>query len=209
MKAKRLMSEVAGVMADVLVHQRARWGRCSRINASSRAGGRPRWSRRSRAGAGAFATIGTSRRTRSEPSRRASDLVVAPWQSEVQDFDYGARPRVWIELKQRATWWGMTPGATAKAFGSDLEKWKGVTGEGEVVLVCQISLHDGTESETLPASWQEELDSLAKQYEHATMPRIVGYEIAPSRRDVRTGGTASEQRVRWARFDAFVVNRGW
>jgi len=37
-------------------------------------------------------------------------------EKSLNDFDYKERPRVWIELKERGTWWGVKPGGAAKAF---------------------------------------------------------------------------------------------
>jgi hypothetical protein len=132
-----------------------------------------------------------------------ADLVVAGMNEKFDDFDYKTTPRVWIELKERGTWWGVTPGLAAKAFGtsnngirSDLEKWKDVRGRGDVVLVCQITMHDGTYKEGLPESWTKQLDDIAGQYDRAVPARCVGFEIA------------GKDRVRWTRFDAFMVNPG-
>jgi hypothetical protein len=128
--------------------------------------------------------------------------VVARVNGKLDDFDYQAKPRLWIELKERGTWWGAGNADAAKAFGtanhgiwSDLEKWESVTDKGESVLVCQVTMHDGSYNERMPASWRAQFDQIAQKYEHA-IERCVGYEIA------------GEDKVRWARFDACIVNRG-
>lgn len=213
MKAAELMSGVVGVMADVLVHQRARWGALLGHRRqyegwwkAEMAQALESWSWREDQLETPHYVLAEAKPADFgvEAGPASADLVVARMAPDFEDFDYAARPRVWIELKERGTWWGETPGAAAKAFGtankglwSDLEKWKGVTGEGEVVLVCQVTVHDGSYTERLPASWQEQLDRVIEQHEHAIAPRTVGYELA------------GEDKVRWARFDAFVVNRGW
>ena len=85
-------------------------------------------------------------------------------------------------------------------LASDLDKWKDVKGDGEVVLVCQITMHDGTYDESLPETWQSQFDEIAK--EHKRISRSVGYEIPGT--DEKSG----KDRVRWAHFDAFIVNPG-
>ena len=212
MKASDLMAGVAEVMADVLVHQRARWGallghqrqyegwwkaemalaleswtwRADQLSC-------PMYVRPEAKTADFFLDNGPS----------SADLLIAPVNKELTDFDYKARPRVWVELKERGTWWGTSPGYAAKAFGtanngllSDLEKWQGVRSQGDVVLVCQITMHDGTYEDRLPQSWHEQLANIALQHDRAIEPRCVGYELA------------GENRVRWTRFDAFIANCG-
>ena len=210
-KANELMFDVANVMADVLVHQRARWG--------SLLGHQRQYEGWWKAEMALALESWTWREDRQawpvyvQPEAKPAafdlagpatvDLVVARVNSALNDFDYRARPRVWIELKERGTWWGTSAGDAAKAFGtankgllSDLEKWKGVKAEGEVVLVCQVTMHDGTYKDRLPQTWKDQLAIVAKQYERV-VERCVGFEIA------------GQDRVRWTRFDAFIVNRGW
>lgn len=217
MKAAGLTSSVVNVMADVLVHQRARWGTLLGHQRQYEGWWKAEMAQALESWTWRVDRLGWPMDVRAEAKPvdfdlasgpPSADLVVARMRDDLKDFDYKARPRVWIELKERGTWWGTSAGAAAKAFGtanngllSDLEKWSGVTGDGEVVLVCQITSHDGSYTDRLPPeTWRKQLDDIASRYERA-IERCVGYEIA--------GQIDGHDRVRWARFDAFIVNRGW
>lgn len=207
MKAAELTKEVVAVMSDVLVHQRLRWGYLLGHQRqyegwwkAEMAAALESWSWR--------ADLQDSPvwvRAEMKPAKfgvrggpPSSDLVVARVNETFTDFDYTTRPRVWIELKERGTWWGNA----AKALGtannglySDLEKWSKVTDAGEVVLICQITSHDGSYRERLPTDWSDQLDEIAKKHERAMTPRSVGFELPGS------------DCIRWARLDAFLLNQ--
>jgi hypothetical protein len=213
---RELLARVVNVMADVLVHQRPRWGALLGHQRQYEGWWKAEmalaiesWSwREDQKDWPAYVWPEAKPKavgfTGAPPT---ADLMVGRMNDTYTEFDTDARPRLWIELKERSTWWGTTPGRAAKAFGTgnngiqhDLEKWHGVKGRGEVVVVSQVSTHDGTYQECFPKSWLDELDDIASKYERAIEPRCVGYEIAG--RDETTG----RDRVRWARFDAFVLS---
>jgi hypothetical protein len=213
MQAKQLMREVATVMADVLVHQRPRWGTLLAHQRqyegwwkAEMALALESWAWRADLQAHPMDVLPEAKPCdfgldNAPPS---ADLLIAPVNGELNDFDYAKTPRVWLELKERGTWWGTKKGHAAKAFGtansglwSDLHKWKTVAGRsGEVVLACQITSHVGTYSDRLPDTWLKELEAIGAEYEHAIDPRCVGSELPG--KDV----------VRWTRFDSFVISAG-
>jgi hypothetical protein len=144
METRELMNEVVAVMADVLVHQRARWGALLAHQRQYEG-----WWKAEMALALESWTWRADRQTKPmyvlpeakprdfeiDDGPSSADLLVAPVNKSLNDFDYKARPRVWIELKERGTWWGVKPGGAAKAFGtanhglwSDIEKWQNVKG---------------------------------------------------------------------------------
>jgi hypothetical protein len=105
-------------------------------------------------------------------------LVIAQRDADTGKADLTNGPRVWVELKERGTWWGNP----AKAFGeannglrSDLKKWTGAAWtDRDVVAACQIISHRGLPSEPLPKSWREELDAIAVTNPRCLPTRSVG-----------------------------------
>jgi hypothetical protein len=81
---------------------------------------------------------------------------------------------VWIEIKERGTWWGNPWKALCeegRGLSTDIEKWSAVKWEdGDIVLACQIVAHDAEEGcrDALPDTWQAVLDKI-----HAEHPRFV------------------------------------
>lgn len=211
MKAEDLLNDVVHVMADVLVHQRARWGALLGHQRQYEGWWKAEmalaiesWSwRADKLAEPVYVRPETKPRDFGlDQAPPQADLVVARMKSDFSDFDYKAKPRLWIELKERGTWWGETEGYAKKAFGTannglraDLTKWSGVKESGNAVIVCQVTTHDGTYENQLPKSWAAQFDEIARDYARALKPRCVGYELK---------GDA----VRWTRFDAFIVSRG-
>lgn len=211
MNAAELLTEVCRVMADVLVHHRARWGHLLGHQRqyegwwkAEMAQALESWTWRADLWESSIGVLPEAkpRDFGIDAGPPTADLLVTRWDTNSKRFDTTARPRVWIELKERGTWWGETGGAAAKAFGiandgllSDLAKWERVKESGEVVLACQLTTHDGSYDERLPRAWQEQFDAIATRCDRA-IERTVGFPIA------------GVDQVRWARFDAFIVNRG-
>ncbi|SET18092.1 hypothetical protein [Stigmatella erecta] len=97
-------------------------------------------------------------------SAQAMDLLVAPWRDEAIVKDKG--PRVWIEIKTRAWWWG----PASKAFGSvngglahDLTKWSELQwGSDDIGIAAQLVINEGAKGEFFPPGWEKALDAFAK-----------------------------------------------
>jgi hypothetical protein len=131
-----------------------------------------------------------------------ADLVVAPWSEEISGVSKTAHPRVWVELKTRATWW---EGGPAKAFGaangglvSDIEKWRSLDSAGDAVLISHITSHDGPWGEPLPKTWREELERVGAPFTPAMPALEIAFEI-PGK---------DQPRYRWTRMDCLLVHGG-
>lgn len=211
MQAGKLMREVVTVAADVLVHQRARWGALLAHQRQYEGWWKAEialalesWTWRADRLANPMDILSEAkpRDFGIKDGPPSADLLVAPVNKMLNDFDYTARPRVWIELKERGTWWGTKAGRAAKAFGtannglwSDLKKWQNVKGRGEIVLACQITSHVGTYNDRLPETWRKELEDIAAKFDHV-MKRCVGSELP------------GDGVVRWTWLDCFAINLG-
>jgi hypothetical protein len=127
----------------------------------------------------------------------AVDLVVAPWDNKQGKILFDQQPRTWIELKERGTWWGDPAKALGKAnhgLWTDLEKWANIKWKNDdVVVACQITVHDGSRSESIPDNWEKAFEQVAKKYPRYLKPCIVGYPL-------------KENHIRWARIDCFTIH---
>jgi hypothetical protein len=68
------------------------------------------------------------------------DVLVGRWSQEAQSL-INEPPMVWIELKERATWWGNPWKALCedgRSLGHDLAKWRAAAWRpGDIVLACR------------------------------------------------------------------------
>ncbi len=208
---EELRDEVVAVLQGTVLHQRARWGALLGHQRQFEgwwkaefAAALEAWTWSSRVPDPGFGVL-------VEPKprdfgavdgdcREAADLAIAPWGDD-QAVGYERRPRLWIEIKTRATWWGSTTSAVGKALGgfrSDLAKWEAL--RGDPVLVCHLVSHDGTYRNRLPPEWTAALDELRKERQPRWYwpgdPFTVGIEAA-------VGGKV---RHRWIRMDCVIVN---
>lgn len=205
--AAKLASEVQSVMSQVLVHQRQRWA-----TAVGHQRGYEAWWKVE------FATALESWCWRSAdrgfgvlPEAKLSafgltggqavDLLVAPWNAAGGSVRSDEYPRVWIELKERGTWWG----GPAKAFAAanhglllDFEKLEGQSwGEDEVAIACQIVTHDGTADDRIPTDWLEALRGFETKRRRMAHEAAVGFPLGRDAEGV--------PRVRWASLFFFHV----
>ena len=140
---------------------------------------------------------------------QAPDILVAPWSDENNCMDYESGPRVWIEIKERGTWWNNA----AKGYGEgnhglrhDLAKWDESTWspQDDIVLVCQITAHESEWTramEPFPKDWIDVLEDIATTHPRYVPSRTVAY---PCWGDPTQHGSA--RWVRWARMDFFTIH---
>lgn len=184
--ARELATAVLTTMQDVLVHQRGRWA-----NLLAHQHQVEGWWKAE------FALALESwcwRQDHPEPvwvfsevkprdhgigtGRDSVDLMVARW-SESERRVQREPPRIWIEIKERGTWWG----SPAKAFGdanaglrSDLAKWREANWlPGDTVLACQIIAHDADANASchLPENWSTALNTIAEEFPRYVPTRSV------------------------------------
>jgi hypothetical protein len=132
----------------------------------------------------------------------AADILIAPWSDEDNKISLIETPRIWIELKTRATWWGESKGSVAKAFGEsngglkhDIKKWHSFQEVGNGVIVCHITSHKGSWNDTLPETWKAELDDITNKY-GLVPPITVGFPIPDK----------GKEKYYWTRMDCFLVS---
>jgi hypothetical protein len=215
---EELQEEVVAVLQGTVLHQRARWGALLGHQRQFEgwwkaefAAALEAWTWSSRVPDPGFCVLVEPKprdfRAVDGDCREAADLAIAPWGDDGQDVSEGQgtrdgqRPRLWIELKTRATWWGSTTSAVGKALGgfrSDLVKWEAL--RGDPVLVCHLVTHDGTYRNRLPPEWAAALPELREEeqprWHWPGEPFTVGIEAA-------VGGRL---RHRWTRMDCVIVN---
>ncbi|WP_248345788.1 hypothetical protein [Anaeromyxobacter paludicola] len=207
MTAAKLATEVQSIMSQVLVHQRQRWA-----TAVAHQRGYEAWWKVE------FATALESWCWRADDSGfgvlpearfsdfglrtdQAADILVAPWNSKEGSIRRDEYPRVWVELKERGTWWG----GPAKAFGpankgllSDFEKLETQAwSDDEVAIACQIVTHDGTIDERLPRSWLDALNGFEMKHRRMAHHAAVGFPLGRDAEGV--------PRVRWTSLYFFQV----
>jgi hypothetical protein len=139
---KQLCQAILTTMQDALVHQRERWGSvCS--NEHDYEGW---WKAELRRALESWCWqlghpgVDTWVLTEAKPrdhckfvtSSESVDLVVGEWSGQAL-----TTPRIWIELKQRGTWWGGGPKKALDGFVSDLHKWEQLVGP-KMILLSQV-----------------------------------------------------------------------
>lgn len=163
--SSELTRGVLTTMQGVLVHQRARWGAlmghqhqyegwwkaefrlaleswCWRSDLPE-----PTWVQSEKKPSNYW--VGTT--------RESVDLLVGRWSEERAEILPG--PRVWIEIKERGTWWGDARkglGASNGGLRSDLMKWRDTRwADDDVVIACHVLSHDATRgiSTPIPPAW--------------------------------------------------------
>jgi hypothetical protein len=171
-------------MQDTLVHQRERWGSvCS--NEHDYEGWWKAELRRALESwcwqlghPGSDAWVLTEVKPREYDlgtSAESVDLVVGEWSDQKAKL---VPPRIWIELKERGTWWGGGPKKALAGFVSDLQKWQDVAWAPEDIVVAGlIILHDAEQDSliALPEDWSKELAATAKQFPMVINSRSVCY----------------------------------
>ena len=209
-EATWLADEVLGVLQDMLVHQRHKWGPLMGHGRHYEGW----WKAEAALALESWAwrqdlPINFGVLPEAKPKNvgfgddgAAADLLVAPFRNG--RVDVTATPRVWIELKERHTWWGNVNkalGASNAGLEKDLHKWdgKGIGwGDEDIVVACHITTHEGcatNDEDPFPEPWQEGLDQHPRyQSERINdLPRIVGYPLG-------------DDRVRWARMDFYQIH---
>lgn len=215
MKTETLVKHVVEVMQGVVLHQRPRWGILLESERQYEGWWKAEmmmalegwtWSKGViEKGLG----VGVEMKPKQlglHWSGRLVDLYVGPWGEKGPFQCDHESPRVWIELKTRATWWR---GGVAKALAGlkkDLEKWAGLATEGETVLVCQITTHNGHETEHLPKHWEKGLDEIPKRHKRLHKP----FSVALPLHTYASRKTAKRKdwepaTMRWVRLDCFLV----
>lgn len=134
--ATRLAEHVANVLHNVLIHQRSRLGTLLGHNSQYEGWWKAEFALALESWCWQFnlpyfwcATEPKPKNAGIGNSDKSTDLVVAPGSQRKMNLKAG--PRVWIEIKERGTWWD---GNANKALGtanrgllSDLTKWNDVT----------------------------------------------------------------------------------
>ena len=134
--------------------------------------------------------------------KQSIDLLVARW-CEQTDCVHAEPPRLWIEIKERGTWWGDPRKALCQESGSvacDIEKWRQAPWKpADVVVACQIVAHDAEENnyEPLPQNWRTVLDEI-----HAGAPRFLPTRSVQYRSFSPTSGALIN---RFATIDFFTI----
>lgn len=213
---KALSAQVADVLEGVLLHQRQRWGTLLGHQRGYEgwwkaecAAALENWCWRQ--GPVTYGVLPEAKPVDFGLSlERPVDLLVAPWDDEARELKPAGGPRVWIELKERGTWWGNGP---AKAFGtgnhgllSDLaklssEKWAA----DESALACQIVSHVGTQAETIDPGWLKALESYSTpQHKLVRHTRAVGFPLPGAAREVFSE-TRRTRPVLWASMFIYEV----
>lgn len=205
--ARRLAKHVANVLQGTILHQRPRWGPLLGHKSQYEGWWKAEFALALENWCWQFNLPYFWCKTEPQPrdvgigdqkSKKSTDLVVAPGSSS--GIDINAGPRVWVEIKERGTWW---QGNVNKGLGTandgllkELSKWKDQSFQDfDAVLACHIVTHDGTNDEHLPRGWLEKLEEIAERHERLMEPHIVGFPL-------------SEKAVRWARMDLFVIHMG-
>ena len=219
-----LANEVLDVLGQVLLHKRSVWGTFGRRKHHFEAWWQLEmalaleawcWSSRAELGYQALVEQSAARIRRAGTRRRENihkrfDLVVVPELEGEDKPDFKSGPRVWVELKERATWWDRADRAMLQPTNSllaDVHKWRAIDwSDDDVVLVCQVLLWEAPYDESLDSEWLDALAEVARRGECKRVPGgaepviEVGYPI-PER------AAASEvYNVQWARLDAFQVH---
>jgi hypothetical protein len=187
LSAVGLAGRAFNVMQDVLIHQRSRWAHLL-LHRHQYEGW---WKAELRSALDGWCcqipsmgSVGVLSEVKPKSygvgnTNHSFDLVIGLKNPKTGAVDLGFGPRIWIELKERGTWWG---GNAAKAFGegnsgvrTDLKKWRaGLWSADDVLAACQIITHRGNALEILPAEWKRELDSIAKTNPRCVPTRSVG-----------------------------------
>jgi hypothetical protein len=182
----RLALAVLGTLQDVLVHQRSRWAAlfahhhqyegwwkaefalaleswCWRMDLPE-----PTW---------VLSEVKPRDHGVGE-SKRSMDILVGRWLEDEQIVSRD-HARVWLELKERGTWWGDPWKALCeekRSVCADIDKWKDAPWQGvDVVVACQIISHDASAGslETLPPDWREVLEEIDRKFPRLLPPRSV------------------------------------
>jgi hypothetical protein len=118
-------------------------------------------------------------------SRESIDLLVAPWDENSRCMR--KEPRVWIEIKERATWWG-DPWKALNGLEVDLAKWSDAEWQqNDFVVACQILLHDSEPISSCPApeDWRRVLNELTRGFRPFLGTRSVCYPCySPEKKSV-------------------------
>lgn len=186
--ASRLAQAVLAQLQDVLVHQRARWaalfGHQHQYEGWWKAEfaiALESWCWRLDLPATTWVLTEVKPRDHGVgEGKQSMDILVGCW-DDGQKRICPDSPRVWIEIKERGTWWAGGPRKAlceeGRSFGGDLEKWKHVRWEQEDVVVAgQIISHDapGGSQEPLPETWRHVLDEIGQRFPRFVPTRSVG-----------------------------------
>jgi|GEM_PF-4655077 len=181
-----LRDEVINVLKGVLIHQRQRWSVLLRHQRQREAWWKAEfamaleswaWSIDSANNSNAEIKNGISgeygvyTEVKLGQTDSRVDLLVAPWPAEKK---HSGPPRVWIELKERGTWWGNANKALGEAnqgLRHDLKKLVQYEkfDDADSVLLCHLVSHEtpGDSGDgTLPEKWSAAFadDALRKPY---------------------------------------------
>lgn len=135
-------------------------------------------------------------------TKQSIDLLVARWDDTTGDIRPDP-PRVWVEIKERGTWWG-DPGKALREEGrglaADIAKWRDAEWQdGDIVVACQIVAHDAPADsyDPIPTNWKAVLDDIA-----TTAPRFLPTRSVGCR---AFSPDAGEPINRYATIDFFTV----
>lgn len=112
-------------------------------------------------------------------TKQSVDFLVGRWIESQRDLSPDP-PRVWLEIKERGTWWGNPYKALCeenRSLGGDLNKWTETPWkEGDVVISGQIISHDapGGSLEPLPENWLQVLNDISEKFPRFLPSRSVG-----------------------------------
>jgi hypothetical protein len=160
-----LATAVFSTMRDVLVHQRVRWGALM----SHRRQYEGWWKAEFRLALDSWCwrfDLPQPTRILSEEKPRnygigdsagSVDILVGCCSTQRNELSPG--PRIWVEIKERGTWWNNARkglGEANKGLRSDLLKWRDAPwSASDVVVACHILSHEAKcgSSEPIPPDW--------------------------------------------------------
>jgi len=198
-------------MQNVLVHQRARWGALLAHQRQYEGW----WKAEFRLALESWcwrSDLPEPTRVRSEEkprnhgvgaSPKSVDLLISQRSDDAGDML--PRPRVWVEIKERGTWWGNARkalGESNRGLWSDLRKWQGVSwARDDVVVACHILTHEASpdKSVAIPPPWAAAFEEAAAEFPRYVPTLTVRYPCANS----------GSQKVveRYASIDFFTIHR--
>lgn len=141
-------------------------------------------------------------------SGEAVDVLIAPWREDETSpgWDQEEGNRVWLELKERGTWWGNPGKALGTSNGGlykDLEKWRRAQWTSrDAVYACHLLTHEcdraSDGANPIPSEWDAALRDVRDEHPSVGEPFIVGSPCEST--------TAGNRRARWVRLDIFALN---
>ena len=220
MEDESLESQVLGVIKGVLIHQQPRWGVIVGQQRQLEAWWKHEMVSALQAWTWSFQRVQEyaveceikpkNHLPTEDGSQESVDILVAPWDADANDWNRKTGDRVWVELKERGTWWGgpnKALGAANAGLMKDLHKWGKDNAEWsdrDTVLACHLVTHEGEypndPTHPLPPNWEDALDQVRDSPEYTCVgsPFVVGYPCESRKMNGKWARWA-----RWVRMDVF------